>query len=130
MKTLAQVLEEAEKLGAECTERTFWKYHKLRLLPKGQKKSGGGNLLYFPNDTALRIWIIQLLTKELEFSLSDISQYPWSQFEVNHSEWRPNMYPGELVLETKNQYDKLKGTFLRQVIDKLVEELKSGTHRR
>jgi DNA-binding transcriptional MerR regulator len=130
MKTVAQVLEEAQKRRVGCTERTFWKYHKLGLLPEGRKISGRGNAVYFPDDTALRLWIIQLLTKELEFSLSDISRYPWSQFEVDQLKLPLHTYPGELILETKNQYDKLKGAFLRQLIDKLVEDLKSATDRR
>jgi hypothetical protein len=124
MKRVAQVLEEAKKMGAGCTERNLWKYHKLDLLPGGRKIPGHGNVAYFPDDTALRIWIIHLLTHELRFGLSDISQYPWSQFEGAQIQLRPGMYPGELIFDAKNRYDKLKSKFVRDFIDKLIENLK------
>ncbi len=127
MKKVAEVLEEAEGLGAGCTERTFWKYQKLGLLSEGRKISGQGNVVYFPDDTALRLWIIQLLTKELEFSLSDIARYPWSQFEVDQVNLPPDSHPGKLILETKNRYGKLKGKFVGEFIDKLKESLNPKT---
>jgi hypothetical protein len=34
------------------------------------------------------------------------------------------MYPGELIFEAKNRYDKLKSKFVRDFIDKLIENLK------
>ena len=129
MKTVPQVLDEAQKLRARCTERTFWKYHKLGLLPEGQKIAGKGNVMYYPEDTALRLWFIHFLTKELEFSLSDIARYPWSQFEDAHLVSPLNGIPGELILEAKNQCRQAKRTMLRQLIEKLVQDLKSGTDR-
>lgn len=127
MKTVAQVLDEAEKLRAGCTERTFWKYHKLRILSQGRKVSGRGNITYFPDDTAVRLWLIHFLATQLEFSLSDISRYPWSQFEAAQVTPPKNTIPGELVLEAKNQCDKGKDKIIREIVGHLMKHLQSGT---
>lgn len=128
MKTVDEILKQADELGARCTERTFWKYHKLGLLPEGLKITGRGNVLYFPNDTALRLLIIQLLTKEMQLSLSDISRYPWAQVEPTQlkspREWRPS---DDFILEAKSRFDRAKDTMVREVIEKLLKDLTSGT---
>ena len=126
MKTLAKVLHEAEELRARCTERTFWKYHKLRLLPERQKLPGKGNTAYFPDDTPLRLWLIHFLATQLEFSLSDISRYPWSQFEAPQVASPGHTIPGELMLEARNRYDREKDKIVRQIIEQLMKQWESG----
>src|ERR1700693_4642081 len=82
MNTVRDVLLQVKKMGIRCTERTFWHYHKLRLLPDGQKISGCGNVVFFQDDTALRIWFIVLLTKDFDFSIPEVCRYPWSQLNI------------------------------------------------
>jgi hypothetical protein len=130
MKTVAEILNQVRKVGVVCTERTFWKYHQLRLLPCGRKIPGQGNVVYFPDETALRLWLVHFLTKELEFSLSDVSRYPWSQFESVHEMSALERLPGEFILTAKNEYDKAKDATLRQLLDSLMKHLESATDNR
>lgn len=125
MKTVGEVLRHARKLSVECTARTFWKYHKLGLLPKGYKISGRGNVIYFPDDTAVRLWLVQFLSKELEFNLTEISRYSWSQFESTQAVWRPtaDWASGEFILEAKRHCARGKDALLRQLLDFLMNHL-------
>ena len=114
-------MSEVQELGVQCTERTFWKYHKLGLLPEAQKKRGEGNVAYFPDDTPLRLWFIEFLTKKLEFSLSEVSRVPWHQFaSKSHNMW----IPGDFALEAKNRYHGMKDQALVDIVEKLLNELK------
>jgi hypothetical protein len=126
MNTVRDIVKQSRRLGIDCTERTFWKYHKLGLLPKGCKIPGRGNKVYFPTETAVRIWLIHLLTKKMDFSLSDVSRYPWSQFEVGETICSPNALPGKFVMEVRNRCDKGKDSLLRQLVEIAVRYLISG----
>lgn len=128
--TLSQVLLAAHDLHAECTERTFWKYHKLGLVPEGQKIPGQGNVRYFPRDTPFRLWLINFLTRQLEFSLSDVACYPWSQLESCQPCLTLNRIPGEVVVETKNQFKRARGKMIRELIDRLIGDLTSDKDNR
>jgi len=130
MKTVEQILKEVRKVGVVCTERTFWKYHQLRLLPSGKKIPGQGNTAYFPDETALRLWLIHFLTKKLELNLSDISRYPWPQFESLHDASAVMDIPGELMLTAKTEYDKTKDAALRHLVDQLMKHLESSADNR
>jgi hypothetical protein len=74
MATLEQVRNEARRMGAPITPRTFWRYVELRLLPQGQKYPGMGNVFYFPDDTPERIVQIQTLKKGLGIPLHRIQK--------------------------------------------------------
>ena len=64
MRSIEETLLDARKVGVKCSKRTFWKYHSLKLLPTGGKVSGRGNVAYFPDDSYLDLWVIQLLKGE------------------------------------------------------------------
>jgi hypothetical protein len=130
MMTLSQVLVEAQNLHAGCTERTFWKYHKLGLLPEGEKIPGQGNVRYFPDDTPLRLWLISFLTRQLEFSLRDVACYPWAQFGSCQPRLALNRIPGEVVVETKNQFKRAKGRMIQELIERLIGNLTSDKDNR
>jgi hypothetical protein len=130
MKTVTEILNEVGKVGVVCTERTFWKYHQLRLLPRGRKKQGGGNVVYFPDETVFRLWLINFLTKKLEFDLSDVSRYSWSQVESGNDVCAPERISGEFILRAKNEYDKAKDTALQQLVDRLMKHLESSENNR
>jgi DNA-binding transcriptional MerR regulator len=117
-------------MHAGCTERTFWKYHKLGLVPEGQKVPGNGNVAYFPDDTPLRLWLINFLTRQLEFSLQDIAGYPWEQFERSQRRLTQNHIPDEVVVETKNQFKREKRRMIQELIGRLIGDLTSGKNDR
>lgn len=123
MKTVSQILDEAQKNGIPCTERTFWKYHKLGLLPEGQKLPGRGNVAYFPDDTLLRLWLIAFLKSEMNLNLSDFSRYEWPEIESD-PEKLPNEWSGDFFLNAKRQCQKAKREAMRTVIEQLVEGLR------
>jgi hypothetical protein len=125
MKTIDEVLEEVRVMGTECSERSLWKYHKLRLIPGGRKVSGEGNKVFFPEGTALRLWLVRLLTDELGFSLSDVVRLPWSQLEGRRPVWSSIKVPGELVLAVRDECNKARDKLLLQLVGKLVTDWKS-----
>jgi hypothetical protein len=116
METVRDVLKKAKKLGAKCTERTFWHYHKLRLLPDGQKISGRGNVVFFPRDTAVRIWLVYFLTAELGFSISEIARYPWAQFDIGNTLSAFHGLPEDFVFGTKRKLQKLRDDSLKYIM--------------
>lgn len=79
MKTIRDVLRNAQLDGVPCTSRTFWNYHRLGLLPEGQKIPGRGNKVFFPDNTNARLWLIHILTNRVGFSIADLKRYPWAQ---------------------------------------------------
>lgn len=82
MLVITEVLDEARRLGVQCTMRTFWKYHSLQLLPAGRKRGGRGNVLYFPTDTPERLRLLDFLNKEAGISLETLRQMrSWLQGE-------------------------------------------------
>lgn len=119
MKRLNAVLKDARKYGVQCTERTFWKYHRMGLLPEGQKLSGHGNVVFFPDETVMRLRLIQLLTKEMEFTLQDVAKYPWSQLDPISNVWFGEVI-SEDVLEAKNSYQKAKDELFREFVQCLL----------
>lgn len=117
MDTVRDVLKKAKKLGAKCTERTLWHYYKLRLLPEGQKISGRGNVVFFPRDTALRIWLISFLTAELGFSLSEICRYPWAQFDTGDAFSTFRGLPEDFVFSAKQKLQKSREDSLKHTME-------------
>lgn len=126
MKTVGEILEQAQRLGLDCSERTFWKYHQMRLLPKGRKIQGRGNATYFPDETVLRLWIIHFLTQQLEFSLSDVSRYRWPQFECQNADPKRGV-SGEFILTAKDELDKSRDAALDKLVGELVKHLTAET---
>jgi hypothetical protein len=117
METVRDVLKKAKKLGAKCTERTFWHYHKLRLLPEGQKISGRGNVAFFPGDTAVRIWLVYFLTAELGFSISEIARYPWAQFDIGNALSTFHGLPEDFVFGAKQKLQKSREDSLKHTME-------------
>lgn len=68
-KTLEQVRNEVREMGVPVTQRTFWRYIEMGLLPQGEKYPGMGNIFYFSDDTPERVMRIQMLKKDLGISL-------------------------------------------------------------
>jgi len=119
MNTVRDVLRKAKKLGAKCTERTFWHYHKLRLLPEGQKISGRGNVVFFPDDTALRIWLIYFLTTELEFRISELQRYPWAQFNIGDAVSSFDQLPEDFIFGAKQKLQKSRDDSLKRIMENI-----------
>ena len=106
MNTVEQILERLGTFGVKCSKRTLWKYHEYRLLPEGRKLPGAGNVVYFPDEAVVRIWMIHFLTGELDFKLSELSKYRWPDFE-----WHPWSKLGvsrEFAFEVKDELAEIK----------------------
>jgi hypothetical protein len=119
MKTVQEILKDVKKMGARCPRRTFWHYHKLRLLPEGQKISGRGNVVFFPDDTALRIWLIYFLTTELEFSISELRRYPWAQFNIGDAVSSFDQLPEDFIFGAKRKLQKLRDDSLKYIMENI-----------
>jgi hypothetical protein len=119
MKTVREILKEVKGMGARCPRRTFWHYHKLRLLPEGQKISGRGNVVFFPDDTALRIWLIYFLTTELEFRISELQRYPWEQFHIGDTVKSFDQLPEDFVFGAKQKLQKSRDDSLKRVMENI-----------
>jgi hypothetical protein len=119
METVRDVLKKAKKLGAKCTERTFWHYHKLRLLPEGQKISGRGNVVFFPGDTAVRIWLVYFLTAELGFSIAEVCRYPWAQFNMGDAVTSLHQLPEDFVFGAKQKLQQSRDDNLKRMIENI-----------
>jgi DNA-binding transcriptional MerR regulator len=128
MNTVTNIVRQARALGLDCSERTFWKYHQLRLLPRGQKIRGRGNAVYFPDETVLRLWIIHFLTQQLEFTLSEVSRYPWYQFECPNAAPTFQISP-EFIVTAKHQFDKARDAALHKLVGELLTHLTSETEK-
>jgi DNA-binding transcriptional MerR regulator len=121
MKTVEQTLDCLRTFGVACGKRTLWKYHEYGLLPEGQKSPGGGNRVYFPDETIVRIWMIHFLTESLDFKLSELSKYRWPDFE-----WHPTSTLGvsrEFVFRMKNKLAKSRQRDLHNVVQGLMKRL-------
>ena len=125
MNTVAEVLKQARRQGLDCSRRTFWNYYLSGFLPKGHKIPGKGNVLYFPGETVLRLRIIQFLMEQLDFRLSELSRYPWSQFECRPTQSLFSI-SDEFVLTAKRQYDKMRDAALHKFLGELVDHLTNG----
>jgi hypothetical protein len=128
MISVAEVLKRAEQLGLECPNRTFWRYYQLGFLPRGHKVPGRGNVLYFPDETALRLWVIHFLTQQLGLTFSEVARYPWSQFECQNTKPMCSI-SGEFVLTAKHQFDKIRDAALHKFVGELVNQLTETTER-
>jgi hypothetical protein len=69
MITITEVLQRARELGIQCAIQTFRKYVDLGLIPP-VKIPGRGNVLYFPDDTSERLYVLLVLTRHDGISLS------------------------------------------------------------
>jgi hypothetical protein len=59
--SLLEVLRLAEQLGVKCSVRNFWMHHDRGLVPKGRRIPGRGNVLYFPQETALHLYVLSIM---------------------------------------------------------------------
>src|SRR5215469_9050610 len=125
MKTLNAILDDAKRFRIPCTERTFWKYYKLGLLPEGRKIPGKGNVVFFPNDTLLRLWLIAFMKEEMNSSLADISHCPLPEFDIGDGDLPPNIWTGDFLLKAKRECQKAKREAMLTVINELVKALES-----
>lgn len=124
MNSMRDVMKQARKLGVACTERTFWHYHKLGLLPGGQKIPGYGNVIFFPPDTGTRLWLIYILTKKLRFNISDLRSYPWSQFKtVPATNFKLSK---EVIFAAKQEFENARAASLRKVVESISVFLTRG----
>ncbi len=124
MNTMREVMAQAKKLGVRCTERTFWHYHKLGLLPEGRKISGYGNVIFFPNDTATRLWLIGFLTKQLGLKISDLRRFPWAEFKALPA--TNNRLPKEFVFAAKRDFENARAACLKKVLASIATLLNEG----
>lgn len=124
VNTVRHVLKEVKKMGIRCTERTFWHYHKLRLLPDGAKISGRGNIVFFPNDVVIRLWLINVLIRDLEFTISDLCRYPWPQLNTSSVTVAPRELPGEMILASRQKLQDARDACLRHVVGNIESLLK------
>jgi hypothetical protein len=124
MITVRAVMSQAKKLGVGCTKRTFWHYDKLGLLPRGRKVPGYGNVMFFPDDTAARLWLIGFLTKELGFSLTDLRRFPWAEFSTVPTE--SSRLPKEFIFSAKRDFEDARGACLKKVLADIAALLKDG----
>jgi len=129
MLTVSDALKRAAECGVRVSERTFWKYHQLGLLPAGEKIAGRGNVTYFPDDTPIRLLLIHFLAEELKVNPSKLSSPSWSQYRPSPEFWSLRDLPDEQIAIAKEEYEKAKEEALRlflQRIEKLLEPANAG----
>jgi DNA-binding transcriptional MerR regulator len=121
--TIRDVMIQAKKLGVHCTARTFWQYYKLGLLPDGRKLLGHGNVMFFPDDTATRLWLIGFLTRELGFTLSDLRRFHWSEFRALPAE--NTKLKKEFIFAAKRDFEDARAACLKKVLADIAALLKN-----
>jgi hypothetical protein len=70
--TLTDIEEATKKWDFAFNARTFWKYYRLGLLPKGKKIRGRGNVMYFPSETPKRLFAVHWMSTVMGIPLAEI----------------------------------------------------------
>jgi hypothetical protein len=125
MKTIVESLEKTGTLGIKCAISTFWKYYSLGLLPQGKKIRGRGNALYVPDDTHLRIRLIQFLNESIGIPLDELSRF-FGAHAGNYADLLPpRPLPARVTKLVKKEYQALKIQALGQLFDRLPQLVSS-----
>ena len=72
MVTLTDIQQELKKLGYNVAPRTFWRYYRSGVLPKGEKLAGRGNVLYFPDNAAEVLMRVMWLHEAMRLPLKSL----------------------------------------------------------
>jgi len=72
--TLSDIEAITKKWGFNFNARTFWKYYRMGLLPKGEKIKGRGNVMYFPDGTPQRLFAVHWMSTVVGIPLADIKR--------------------------------------------------------
>lgn len=108
MLTVVELMEQARKLGVRIAPRTFWKYAALGLVPTGRKIYGRGNVLYFPDDTPKRLYVIQVLASQAGIQPSTLSKQKLGEWEPCRSNLA-ELHPLQFLAETFWRLAELRG---------------------
>jgi hypothetical protein len=80
MLTMTDVRNVTKKWGFNFSPQVFWKYHKMGLLPKGEKIKGRGNVVYFPESTPQRLFAVHWMTNVVGIPLPEMKR-------INNRRW-------------------------------------------
>src|SRR5579862_1514661 len=72
--TLSDIEAITKEWGFNFNVRTFWKYYRMGLLPKGEKIRGRGNVMYFPPETPQRLFAVHWLSTVVGIPLAEIKR--------------------------------------------------------
>ncbi len=132
MNTIHEIIKNSKRLGVHCSASAFWRYVALGILPEGKKIQGRGNVLYFPADIHIRLWLIAFLRDDIGVDPAELQQIPWESLVLPAEKLLARPLPKSGKKRAKATYRELKRTIIFEFVKQLPGLLgsKSGGRKR